>query len=227
MSKFENLKLSIDPSDGSKKQSILVCDRNPMLAEMLVNELSLTAVLDCHFVPQGEDVTETVARLQPDVLIIDPADLPLSQQQDLIAFGRALKRVSLRTRILSYSFKTTDSMVRGTLDAGFSGCISKDVTLRQLTIALAVILDGGVYFDKSFAAFLRPVLAETPHASGLSEREKEVLIGFARGLSAKQISRDLNISDKTVDTYKARACKKLNLNDRAQLVGYVFDNGWI
>ncbi|WP_373636733.1 DNA-binding response regulator [Yoonia sp. BS5-3] len=227
MTKFEDFQLAITPPNRGSKQTVLVSDRNPMFAEMLVNELSVTAALDCHFVPQGADLFTLVTSLKPDILILDPANLQLSPNQDLVSFGRQIRHANPTTRLLSYSFKISDSMVRGALEAGFSGCIAKDVNLRQLTIALAVILDGGLYFDKRYGAFLRPVMAERTPSNGLSEREQEVLVGFARGLSAKQISRDLNISDKTVDTYKARACKKLNLTDRASLVQYVFDNGWI
>ena len=129
--------------------------------------------------------------------------------------------------MLGYSFKVSLSMIRATIEAGFHGCISKKARLEDLEAALTVVLGGGVYFDKEFGSQLQPMLADAPNTDPLSEREKEVLIGLARGLSAKQIAYDLKISSKTVDTYKARATQKLDLPDRAKLVNYVMAQGWL
>ncbi|WP_394181574.1 DNA-binding response regulator [Yoonia maritima] len=227
MTKYDDQNMSSLVGEGQAKRRVLISERNPVLAEVLANELNLTEVLECSFVPHGVKIVDEVAARKPEALILDPADLTLSKQNDILEIGRDIRRANPTTRVLGYSFKTTNAMVRATLDAGFCGCISKDASLRQLAIALAVILDGGLYFDKVFGSHLRPMLADTSDADGLSEREKEVLVGFARGLSAKQIAHDLKISNKTVDTYKARASQKLDLNDRAQLVGYVLEQGWM
>ncbi|PRY77788.1 DNA-binding NarL/FixJ family response regulator [Yoonia maritima] len=227
MNKFDNHNVSMLVSDEKAKRRVLITDRNPVLAEVLANELNLTGVLECTFVPHGVQIIDEITARRPDALIFDPADMELSKQSDILELGRNIRRANPTTRVLGYSFKTTNSMVRGMLDAGFCGCISKNANLRQLAIALAVILDGGIYFDDAFGAHLRPMLAETADDDGLSEREKEVLVGFARGLSAKQIAHDLKISNKTVDTYKARASQKVGLSDRAQLVGYVLEQGWM
>ncbi|WP_181820863.1 MULTISPECIES: helix-turn-helix transcriptional regulator [Rhodobacterales] len=209
------------------KRRVLIVDRNPVLGEVLANELNSTHVLECSFVLHRGDIIDEVATRKPDAMILDPADLDLSKYNDILGFGRGIRKANPTTRVLGYSFKSTNAMVRATLEAGFCGCISKDANLRQLAIALAVILDGGLYFDKVFGAHLVPMLNETVETDALSEREKEVLVGFARGLSAKQIAHNLKISNKTVDTYKARASLKLDLNDRAQLVGYVLEQGWM
>ena len=61
----------------------------------------------------------------------------------------------------------------------------------------------------------------------LSSREEEVLKRFARGHASKQIAFDLEISSKTVDTYKSRAVQKLGLKDRSEIVEYAVENNWI
>jgi len=168
-----------------------------------------------------------VSERAPDILFLDPDHLDLTTERDLVDFGREVRAANPKTKLLGYSFKVSDAMLRATLDAGFKGCVSKSAQFRQVEIALAVVLDGGIYFDKSFGSHLRPMMSGTTEADGLSEREKAVLIGVARGLSAKQIATKLSISSKTVDTYKSRASKKLNLNKRTELVEYVHDKGWI
>lgn len=227
MAEFDSKNFAQFESAEASKRRVLIVDRNPVLSETLASQLNLTEALDCAVAPYEESIADHVAMYRPEVLILDPGDLPLSKQNDILDFGRIIRRANPKTRMLGYSFKATNPMVRATLDAGFCGCISKNASLRQLAIALAVILDGGIFFDEAFGVHLRPMLAETSDGDGLSEREKEVLVGFARGLSAKQIAHDLNISNKTVDTYKARASQKLDLGDRAQLVSYVIQQGWI
>ncbi len=158
---------------------------------------------------------------------MDPVHLVLSPDYDLTDFGRDIQNSHSGTRILGYSFQATLSMIRGAMDAGFRGCVSKNASLHQLEIALAAVLDGGIYFDQDFGSQLQPMLSQTTANNGLSEREKAVLVGVARGLSAKQIAHDLKISNKTVDTYKARASQKLGLSDKSKLVNYVLDQGWM
>ena len=202
-------------------------DRNPVLAEMLGTQLSKTTIYNCECVQHEADLNSIVSERAPDILFLDPDHLDLTKERDLVDFGREIRAASPKTQLLGYSFKVSDAMLRATLDAGFKGCVSKSAQFRQVEVALAVVLDGGIYFDKNFGSHLRPVMSETTETDGLSEREKAVLIGVARGLSAKQIATQLCISSKTVDTYKSRASKKLNLNKRTELVEYVHDKGWI
>ena len=64
-------------------------------------------------------------------------------------------------------------------------------------------------------------------AAMLSEREFEVLQQVAQGYSSKEIATKLNLSSKTVETYKARAMEKLGLNGRAAIVRYAIAQGWL
>ncbi|WP_296425518.1 response regulator transcription factor [Yoonia sp.] len=189
--------------------------------------MKVDGILDCRFVQPDVDLVSEVQENRPDVLCLDPTHLDLNRDYDLMDFGRDIRDASETTLLLGYSFKVNDAVLRAVLDAGFRGCVSKNARLRHVEIALAAVLDGGMYFDRSFGSHLRPMISDAPDEEILSEREKAVLVGLARGLSSKQIAHDLDISSKTVDTYKARAGKKLNLSGKADLVSYVHDRGWI
>lgn len=223
----------IDSSDfertvaGSDRKTILIADRNPLLAEVLASHLNGEGERVCVFVDNTDNICAEIARVAPDVFVLDPAHLPLTAEHDINDFGKKVRIAHPQTRMLGYSFKVSLSMIRAAIEAGFHGCISKKARLEDLEAALTVVLGGGVYFDKEFGSQLQPMLADAPNTDPLSEREKEVLIGLARGLSAKQIAYDLKISSKTVDTYKARATQKLDLPDRAKLVNYVMAQGWL
>ncbi len=213
-------------SDGGTRR-ILIADRNPILSEMLASHLEKGGFFDCVHVSHDANLSNAVAQLKPDILIVDPAHLGLTPENDLCDFGRQMRAAHAQTRLLGYSFTVTLTMLRAVLDSGFRGCVSKNAKLSQLETAIEAILDDGVYFDQDFGSQLRPMIAEQPNDEILSDREKEILVGFARGLSAKQIAFELKISSKTVDTYKSRACQKLDLRDRSKLVDYVLEQGWL
>ena len=215
--------------DDVECRSVLIADKNPVLAAVLAEHLQRRPALKCDSVDAQSQLTSAVVALAPDVLIVDPADLDLSTEHDLLDFGRDMRIASPTTRLLGYSFSATPATIRAALAAGFRGCVSKQATLSQLETAIEAVLEDGVYFDTRFASQLRPMLAEGGKSDDhvLSDREKEILVCVARGMSAKQIANNLKISSKTVDTYKSRACQKLDLNSRATLVDYVLEQGWI
>jgi DNA-binding NarL/FixJ family response regulator len=158
----------------------------------------------------------------PDLVILDPCDL----EEDLDQFCSTLSETAHKPRLLSYSFTVSRSAIQDALAAGFHGCMSKYSNLHQLEAAVAAVLGGGVYFDPRFAELLWPAQNKLPD-DVLSLREKEVLVRTAKGLASKQIAIDLDISAKTVETYKARAVQKLGLSDRSKVFDYALEQGWI
>ena len=92
---------------------------------------------------------------------------------------------------------------------------------------------GGVYLDPSVARTIvanymhKPSLGEAVQRSQLSERETEVLCLIAKGYTNKEIAAQLDLSVKTVETYKTRLLKKLDLRSRADIVRYALRQGWL
>ena len=216
-----------DPAQGAVRH-IIFFDKNPAFCEMLAQQLSHPGTFRCHGHSADTDLLKSVRSLSPDLLVVDPVHLDLNHAHDLSDFTRSVKAACPSTRIIAYSFEVSPKSARATLEAGFLGCLSKSSNLSRLELAIAAVLDGGMFFDQEFGAQLRPLLnGDEEKDEILSEREKEVLVMIARGHGAKQIAYELKISTKTVDTYKARAVQKLGLGSRAQLVEYVIDNGWI
>jgi len=227
MSLSEKTSLPSQNEATSAERTLLIYDKNPLLSEVLCNRLEDLLAFDCAFVTNRNALFEAVERQKPSILIVDPTHLSLSNELDICDFMKSIRRASPETWVLAYSFKVNATMVKGCLEAGLRGCVAKKSKFQQLEIALAVVIDGGVYFDGFFANELSSIYAEPTENSGLSEREKSVLVGVARGLSSKQIAHDLKISNKTVDTYKARAIQKLDLTNKEKLVSYVLDQGWM
>jgi DNA-binding NarL/FixJ family response regulator len=104
---------------------------------------------------------------------------------------------------------------------------------EELIRALHAIVAGGMYLDPAVAGKIvgRPARdAASPQAgqtADLSGRETDVLRLVACGHSNKEISARLNISVKTVETYKARAMEKLGYRSRVEVVRYAAEKGWL
>ncbi len=100
--------------------------------------------------------------------------------------------------------------------------------------AIRAIRRGEVYVDSSFGDSLQESIAtrseRAPQATGsigLTDREASVLKYLARGLTTKEIAARLELSGKTVETYKSRAAEKLNLRTRAEIVRFASAQGWL
>jgi DNA-binding NarL/FixJ family response regulator len=102
---------------------------------------------------------------------------------------------------------------------------------EELVRAIRAIAEGGIYLDPAVAGNALPE-ADGPRARSqeeepLSQREEDVLRLAARGISNKEIAATLEVSVKTVETYKARGLEKLGLRTRAEIVRYGFSRGWL
>ncbi len=115
--------------------------------------------------------------------------------------------------------------------------LSRTVTSQNFVNAVAIVANGGNYIDPNISLNThnghRSTSNKTDNAqddqieiSILSEREKTVLHQVALGHYSKEIAANLNLSIKTIETYKNRAMNKLQLADRASIVRYAVTNGW-
>src|SRR4029077_7265171 len=99
--------------------------------------------------------------------------------------------------------------------------------------AIAAVGRGEIYFEASLAAKVlarqlgRPSSRGGPPPARLSQRESEVPLRLAWGFSNKEIAAELDLSVKTVETYKARLGEKLGLRSRTHIVQYALRQGWL
>jgi len=120
------------------------------------------------------------------------------------------------------------------LQAGARGYLLKRSAAEDLLRAILAVASGGVYLDPAVA---QSALSAAARASGagaargqseqLSPREDTVLRLTAQGFSNKEIASRIEVSVKTVETYKSRAAEKLGLRTRAQIVRYGTTRGWL
>jgi DNA-binding NarL/FixJ family response regulator len=132
-----------------------------------------------------------------------------------------IRRLHPSTRVLILTTHDNPHYARRARHMGASGYVCKNAGRRDLLRAFKSVLAGKVHFEDLLP--LQPVEATVPRNAALSAREREVMLAFAAGKRACEIAGEINLSVKTVSTYKRRILDKLRLHSTADLVCYVID----
>jgi DNA-binding NarL/FixJ family response regulator len=196
----------------------------------------LDAEPDLEVVGEAGDGIEAVERfrqVRPDVVLMD-VRMP---RMDGVEATRHLAGpgVADPARVLVLTTFDLDEHVYDALRAGASGFLLKDVPPEDLVAAVRVVAGGDALLAPSITRRLiadfaqRPAPAAdpagAPELSTLTEREREVLILIARGLSNAEIAGSLYLGETTVKTHVGRVLMKLGLRDRVQAVVLAYETG--
>jgi two-component system, NarL family, response regulator NreC len=211
------------------KSRILLVDDHAVLRQGMRHLIE--AEPDMEVVGEAEDgslVEQLVAKLAPDIVIMD-----LSMPE--VGGGEALRRLkaaNLPCKVLVLTVHEDRSYLRELLEIGALGYMLKRAAADELIRAIRAIAAGSVYIDSRLANKLLSSLVEKQHGPGtlgekLTGREEHVLRSIAEGYSIKEIAALLNISVKTVETYKARSMEKLGLRSRVDIVRIAREQGWL
>jgi DNA-binding NarL/FixJ family response regulator len=177
----------------------------------------------------GTDAIRHYERLTPDVVVMD-VRMPV---MDGIEATRKLTAQEPPARVLILTTFDLDEYVYEALRAGASGFLLKDRPPEELVAAVRVIAEGEALLAPSVTRRLieefakRPATAARDELTELTEREREVLVLMARGLSNGEIARSLFVAETTVKTHVGRILSKLRLRDRAQAVVLAYESGLV
>lgn len=133
-----------------------------------------------------------------------------------------IKDRSPRTRILVHTMHPEDPFGYQALRAGADGFITKDAPVDQILVAVRKILKGGRYVSAALAEVLAGALATGvgAGAESLSDREFQILRLITSGKTPTEIAEELNLSVKTVSTYRTRILEKLHLRTTAEMIRF-------
>jgi two-component system invasion response regulator UvrY len=168
----------------------------------------------------GSEAVTLVASRRVDVLLLDLA-MPGQSGNDAIP---SLRAASPGTGILVLSGYPAELYARQLIRQGANGYLNKECPPREIVEAIRVVARGRSYLPASVQPL--SVLQAgplSPHES-LSQREYQVLLQLARGGTAGQIARDMQLSVKTVSTYRTRIFQKMGLASNTELTYYALKN---
>jgi DNA-binding NarL/FixJ family response regulator len=171
--------------------------------------------------------------LAPDVVV---TGITLPELNGLVLTQRLVAALPA-LRVVILTAQSDRAYIQRALEAGARGYVLKRSPGGNLLHAIGAVATGGTYIDPALAGRLlmpavrlagRPPLpAADPGVRSLTVRESEVVRLLALGHTNKEIAAQLSVTVKSVETYRARACGKLNLRARAQLVRYAATHGWL
>jgi DNA-binding NarL/FixJ family response regulator len=176
-------------------------------------------------VAEAENGKEAVAKAietKPDVAIVDYS-LPLMNG---IEVTRQIRSRLQGTEVLIFTMHDSDTLVEQLLNAGARGYLLKSDANKNLVEAVESLVEHKPFFtSKVSAALLNSFLARPGRSElVLTDRERGVVQLIAEGHTNKKIGELLHISLKTVESHRAAAMRKLNLNSSAALVRYAIRN---
>lgn len=175
----------------------------------------------------GTAAVRLAVELQPDIAVVDISMGDVNG----VRVTREIRQLCPATRVIALTVHEDRSYVHELLEAGASGYVLKRAAADELLRALGAVASGGIYVDPRVAGKLLPV-AHAPRSrpdslADLSARETEVMRLIARGFTNKEISAQLGVSVKTIETYKARSMDKLGLRSRVDIVRLATERGWL
>lgn len=178
----------------------------------------------------GRQALDLVRTLGPDIAILD-VNMP---DVNGIAVARQLSQSAPATRVVLLSVSEERVYVREALSAGARGYVLKRSAGENLLHAVRAVREGGLYIDPTIAD---RCLLNTGARAGddlvistgqpITEREQDVIRYIALGFTTKEIAAKLNISMKSIETHKVRACEKLAIRGRPKIVQYALLRGWL
>lgn len=175
----------------------------------------------------GREAIQKTHETQPDVVVVD---ISMPGLDGLEVISQLLIHYP-KLPILVLTMHEEEQYVIRVFGAGAMGYITKRSAPEQLVTAIRKVHTGGRYLSDSAAELLALHVAKgTPGRSlldSLSNREIQVLRRLAMGQTTREIAEAYNISTKTVDTYRFRLLRKLNLRNNAELLRFAIQNGLV
>lgn len=225
-------------TDGSKIK-LLIVDDHPMvrhgLRRILEREKDMEVVGEA---ADGQLAISEAERLQPTVVLMD---ISLPTMNGLQA-TREILQADEGPAVIVLTAYTNDTQLLHALRSGASACFAKEVMPNELVGAIRTVaagqyvIEGNVVSDKQAHAWLLQKLAALGSTTTdfpeemlvpLSAREMEILQQIGKGLSNKEIAKELGISRQTVKNHMTSILRKLSVEDRTQAALYALRQGWI
>ncbi|MEM8707648.1 MAG: response regulator transcription factor [Actinomycetota bacterium] len=181
----------------------------------------------------GREAIEIVTRHRPDVVLMD---IRMPELDGVAATEQLTADESIDARILILTTFDLDEYVFAALQAGAAGFLLKDTPPEALIDAVQVIAAGDALLAPSITKRLISEFAkggtvgspaELPGFGELTERETEVLVAMAKGMSNAEIAGSLFVGETTVKTHVGRVLMKLGVRDRVQAVVAAYESGLV
>lgn len=213
-----------------KKIRLLLVDDHPVVRDGI--KFSLSAKPHIQIVGEASDGEEAVRKtiqLKPDVVLMD---INMPSMSGLEA-AKQLRTLAPDAKILALTMHDNKEYILRITQLGAKGYVFKDDSPSDLIGAIEAVYAGDVFFSPKASKFLLKEYVKTAQSLEISPipdltlQECEVLKLIASELTTKKIAEQLNVSPRTVETYRERIMEKLNISTVAGLTKFAIQKGLI
>ena len=209
-----------------KKITILLVDDHKVLREglraLLESEEDMTVIGEAD---TGSQAIQLSIELKPEIVVLD-IGLPDMNGIDAL---RAIREKNKKSKIIVLSMYSHREVVMQAIEAGCAGYVPKSTAHTSLLDAIHAVMRGERFLHPTAATALvssiTRELSPIEKFEQLSSREQEVLKQLALGFNSREIGEQLQVSSKTVETYRERIMEKLNMEHRSDLVRFALQVG--
>jgi DNA-binding NarL/FixJ family response regulator len=206
---------------------ILIADDHTVVAEGLKHLVEAEADMQVvALVADGREAVQQARDTQPDVVLMD-LSMPELNGADAT---RAILQRDPKCRVIVLSMYAQREYVRRALKAGAAGYVVKRSAAKEVVEAIRAVYAGQRYLSPRVADVVLEDYSDDKQddpLARLSAREREVLQLLAEGRTGAEIAQRLSLSQKTVETYRARLVEKLGIRDLAGLVRFAIQRGLV
>jgi two-component system response regulator NreC len=207
---------------------IILADDHKLIREglrsLIEKQPNMTVVAEAE---NGRAAVRLAAKLSPDIIVMDISMPDLNG----IEATREILASNSRVRIIALSMHIDRRFVVEMLNAGASGYLLKDCAFEELIQAVRTVSMRGTYLSPQITELVlkdyvhRIPKDELTSLSLLSPRERQVLQLMAEGVRTKEIAAKIEVSIKTVETYRQQIMMKLDLHSIAELTKFAVREG--
>ena len=201
----------------------LIIESQALFAKALAQVLTLDPTI--HVVGDADAITESAVRAaRPDLILLDIDGTSV----DLVEAVQTARTAAPNVKICALSMHLQPDVMQRCLNAGVDGFVVKDVTPNEFLRAIKSVAGGETYVDPRIAGRLlrrRSSNNRYPDPADLSMREVEVVRLIVAGMSNKEISASLHLSEKTIKNHVSRIFTKFNCTARTQVAVFALRSG--
>lgn len=196
-------------------------EQPPSLAQLLRGKKGVEVIGETG---DAGEALRLIKELRPDLVLLDIAMSEMNEFEVLEKSTRQFPEV----RIIVLTAGHNGEGVSRALHAGAAGYLPVSANSTELVDAIATVARGEIYVSREISKqTLVDGVTERDSLAKLTRRQREVLALIADGYTTREIARALNISVKTVETYRAQLMERLNIHDVAPLVRFAIRVGLI
>lgn len=212
-----------------EKVNIFVVDDHPIVADGL--KLLLESEKDliiCGFATDAAQALEKIEKLNPDLAIVD---ISLKGSMNGIELIKSLKSLYPDLLIITLSMYDESLYAERAVRAGSRGYIMKQEMTNTIISAIRKVLDGKIYLSDNISMNLLDIYMtgkkkkNTDMVNNLTDREFEIFQLIGNGYKTSDIAKSLNLSVKTIETYKLRIKEKINISSSPELTKFAIE--WV